>query len=250
MVPLPQTFNIITIFDSQQEARNIKRGFALGHKNVHFVREDGDQHKLVHPSSKHEISVEFKKAIEVEGNFNRLALNPRVPDRTIFIDTKMSLEEQAKLLQFLDKNSDVFAWSTSDLIGVSREVIEHKLQVHPNVKPKKQKLHKMSEEKIEVAKDKVQQLLDAGFIREVRYPQWLANIVMVRKKNGKWQMCTNFANLNKCCPKDDFPLARIDQIVDSVAGYNIMALLDYFLGYMSHPEILISECEPFFPQET
>jgi hypothetical protein len=59
------------------------------------------------------------------------------------------------------------------------------LQVNPNAKPKKQKLHKMSEEKIEAVKAKVQHLLDAGFIREVRYLQWLANVVMVHKKNGK-----------------------------------------------------------------
>jgi hypothetical protein len=78
----------------------------------------------------------------------------------------MGPEEQAELLQFLDKNSDVFAWSTSDLIGISREVIEHKLQVNPNAQPKKQKLCKMSEEKIEAVKAKVQRMLDAGFIRE------------------------------------------------------------------------------------
>jgi hypothetical protein len=78
----------------------------------------------------------------------------------------MGPEEQAELLQFLDKNSDVFAWSTSDLIGISREVIEHKLQVNPNAQPKKQKLCKMSEEKIEAVKAEVQRLLDAGFIRE------------------------------------------------------------------------------------
>jgi hypothetical protein len=89
----------------------------------------------------------------------------------------------------------------------------------------------MSEEKIEAAKAKMQRLLDAGFIREVRYRQWLANIVMVCKKNGKWRMCTDFTDLNKCCPKDDFPLSRINQIVDSAAGYDIMALLDYFSGY-------------------
>jgi hypothetical protein len=64
--------------------------------------------------------------------------------------------KKAKLLQFLDKNSDVFAWSTSNLVGVSREVIEHKLQVNPRVKPKKQKLRRMSEEKVEAAKAEVQ----------------------------------------------------------------------------------------------
>jgi hypothetical protein len=86
------------------------------------------------------------------------------------------------LLAFLDKNSDVFAWSTSDLVGVSRDVIEHRLQVGPSARPKKQKLRKMSEEKVEAVKAKIQRLLDVGFIREVTYPQWLANVVMVRKR--------------------------------------------------------------------
>jgi hypothetical protein len=98
----------------------------------------------------------------------------------------MSPEEPVELLQFLDKNSDVFPWSTSDLVGVSREVIEHKLHVNPHVKPKKQKLCKMSEDKVEAAKAKVQWLLDARFIREARYPQCLANVMMVHKKNRKW----------------------------------------------------------------
>jgi hypothetical protein len=72
--------------------------------------------------------------------------------------------------------------------------------------------------------------LDAGFIHEVHYPCWLANLVMVKKKNDKWRMCTNFTDLNKCCPKDDFPLSRIDMVVDSAAGSEIMALLDFFWG--------------------
>jgi hypothetical protein len=67
----------------------------------------------------------------------------------------MSPEEQAELMQFLDKNNDVFAWSTFDLVGVSREVIKHKLQVNPHVKPKKQRLHKISEEKVEAVKAEV-----------------------------------------------------------------------------------------------
>jgi hypothetical protein len=105
-------------------------------------------------------------------------------------------------------------------------VSEHKLQVNLNTKPRKQKLRKMSDEKIEATKAKVQRLLDVGFIRKVAYPQWLANVAMVPKKNGKWQMCTNFTNQNKCCHKDDFPLRRTDKIVDSVAGCEMMTLLD------------------------
>jgi hypothetical protein len=191
---VPATFGIITVFDSQKEARSIERGFALGHKNVHYLREDVDKYEQSQPSPKQEISAEFKKAIEAEGDLRRVALDRRVPDTTVCIGTEMSPEEQVELLQFFNKNNDVFAWSTSDLVGVSREVIEHKLQVNPHVKPKKQKLHKMSEEKVEAAKADMQWLLDAGFIREVKYMQWLANVMMVCKKNRKWRMCIDFTD--------------------------------------------------------
>jgi hypothetical protein len=87
--------------------------------------------------SKQETSIEFKKAIEAEGDIKRVALNPRIPNKVVYIGTEMSPQEQVELQQFLDKNSDVFAWSTSDLMGVSREVIEHKWQVNPHTKPKK-----------------------------------------------------------------------------------------------------------------
>jgi hypothetical protein len=76
-----------------------------------------------------------------------VAINPRLPDRTMCIGPKMSPDER-ELLQFPDKNIDIFAWSTSNLIGVSRGVIEYRLHVNPNAKPKKQKHHKMSEEKV------------------------------------------------------------------------------------------------------
>jgi hypothetical protein len=68
----------------------------------------------------------------------------------------------------------------------------------------------MAEGKIQAVKAEVQRLLDAGFIGEVTYPEWLSNVVMVKKKNETWWMCTDFTDLNKCCPKDGFPLARID----------------------------------------
>jgi hypothetical protein len=93
---VPSTFDVITVFGSQKEARNIARGFALGHKNVHFLREDANQPEQ--PLPKQEILVEFKKAIEVEGDSTRLALDPSVPDRTVSIGVELSLEEQAALL--------------------------------------------------------------------------------------------------------------------------------------------------------
>ena len=79
--------------------------------------------------------------------------------------------------------------------------------------------------------DKVTKLLVAGFIREVHYPKWLANVVLVKKANGKWRMCVDFTDLNRACPKDNFPLPRIDQLVDSTAGHKLLTFIDAFSGY-------------------
>ena len=80
-------------------------------------------------------------------------------------------------------------------------------------------------------KDEVHKLMAAKFIREVYYPDWLANVVMVKKANGKWRMCVDFTNLNKACPKDSYPLPRIDQLVDSTAGHQLLSFMDAFSGY-------------------
>jgi hypothetical protein len=90
----------------------------------------------------------------------------------------------------------------------------------------------MSDDKVVAVKSEVQRLLDATVIREVMYPKWLANTVPVKKKkNGKWRMCIDFTDLNKATPKDNYPLARTDQVVDSAANAMVMSLLDYFSGY-------------------
>jgi hypothetical protein len=73
--------------------------------------------------------------------------------------------------------------------------------------------------------------LKARFIREVHYPDWLANIVLVKKSNGKWRMCIDFTDLNKACPKDSFPLPRIDMLVDSTVGHGLLSFIDAFSGY-------------------
>ena len=74
-------------------------------------------------------------------------------------------------------------------------------------------------------------LLKAGFIREVNYPNWISNIALVKKANGKWRMCIDFKNLNKACPKDSYPLPRIDQLVDATLGHELLTFMDAFFGY-------------------
>ena len=79
--------------------------------------------------------------------------------------------------------------------------------------------------------EEVTKLLMAGFIREVYYLDWLANVVLMKKANGKWRMCVDFMDLNKACPKDSFPLPRIDQLVDSTVRHKLLTFMDTFLGY-------------------
>ena len=74
-------------------------------------------------------------------------------------------------------------------------------------------------------------MLLVGFIRKVYYPDWLANVVLVKKANGKWRECMDFTDLNKSCSKDSFSLPRIDQLVDSTAGHSLLTFIDTFSGY-------------------
>ena len=79
--------------------------------------------------------------------------------------------------------------------------------------------------------EELARLLAASFIREVQHLNWLANPVLVKKKNGKWRMCVNYTGLNKACPNDSFPLPRIDQVVNSTTGCEALCFLDAYFGY-------------------
>ena len=79
--------------------------------------------------------------------------------------------------------------------------------------------------------EEVRKLLEADFIQEVYYLDWLANVVMVRKNNGKWRMCVDFTDLNRACPKGSYPLPQIDTLVDSTARHELLSFMDAFSGY-------------------
>jgi hypothetical protein len=154
-----------------------------------------------------------------------------IAEQKVLFGSQLSEEQEKVLLKFLFNNKDVFVWSATDLCGVNRDVIEHSLNVDPTIRPRKQKLRKMLDDKVEGARNKVKRLLSAGVIREVTYPKWLANTVMVKKANGKWRMCIDFTYLNKVCLKDEFPLPRIDSMIDVAATSELMSLLDCYSGY-------------------
>jgi hypothetical protein len=100
-----------------------------------------------------------------------------MPKQTVIISEDLTSQDKEKLISCLSRNKDVFAWSALDLVGVSRTVIEHSMGIDPSVRPKKQQLRKMSNEKTKAAKVEVHRLLEANFIEPVAYPTWLANVV-------------------------------------------------------------------------
>ena len=123
--------------------------------------------------------------------------------------------------------------------GINTEIIMHKLQLDPLHQPVRQNRRKFSPEIDTIINNEVKSLLGVGFIREVQYPEWLANIVVVKKKNGKWRVCIDFMDLNKSYPKDPFPLPHIDKLVDATAGHQLISFMDAFYGYnqiLMHPK--------------
>jgi hypothetical protein len=116
--------------------------------------------------------------------------------------------------------------------GVPRRLIEHSLNIDPKATPKRQHLRHFADDRWDAIKKELTKLLATGFTREVFRPEWLADPVLIRKKNtNEWRMCVDYINLNKHCPKDPFGLPRIDQVIDSTAGYDLLYFLNCYSGY-------------------
>ncbi|KAL5540191.1 hypothetical protein UlMin_043740 [Ulmus minor] len=142
--------------------------------------------------------------------------------KTCKIGSSLTGQLRTDLINFLRDHRDVFAWSHEDMPGIDPKVIVHRLNIDPSFRPVKQKRRTFNAERYMAINTEVDKLLKADFIREVNYPEWIANVVLVKKANGNWRVCVDFTDLNKACPKDSFPLPRIDQLVDATAGHELL----------------------------
>ena len=133
--------------------------------------------------------------------------------------------------KFLKENLVVFVWRHENMTGISNDIIQHRLNVNLERKPVQQRRRVFAPKQNKAIMDEVPKLLVANFIQKVYYPDWLANVVIVKKPNKKWRMCVDFTNLNSVYSKDSFPLPRIDQLVDSTAGHKLLMFMNAFLGY-------------------
>jgi len=143
-----------------------------------------------------------------------------------------SLRQAAQdwITEVIARHLDAFAWFTSDMAGINPYFLCHLLTMDSQLRPVRQRRRKINEERRQVIKEETKKLLIADQIREIQYHEWLANVVLMKKANGKWRMCVDFTDLNKACLKDSYPLPGIDALMDNDSGCRMLNFLDVFLG--------------------
>ncbi|XP_074323599.1 uncharacterized protein LOC141660510 [Apium graveolens] len=134
-----------------------------------------------------------------------IPLDPLDPEKVTYIRASLDKPLKGRITTFLQENNDVFAWTAADMPGIDPNLITHRLNIDPTRKAVKQRKRTYAPDRLEAIKQEVEKLLEAGFIEEVQFHEWLVNPVMVKKANGKWRMCIDFTDLNDACPKDYYP---------------------------------------------
>jgi hypothetical protein len=185
---------------------------------------------------------EFNKEIELDEEKKIVSIPLEVQVETINLGTEEeprlikvaaipNEEERRRWVQFLREYESVFAWSYRDMPGLDPEIAKHTLPIKPDCKPVKQKLRRMKPELAAKVKEEIDKQLEAGFIQPIDYTEWLANIVVVPKKDGRIRICVDYRDLNAASPKDDFPLPHIDVLVDQAAMHAVYSFMDGYSGY-------------------
>ncbi|KAG9447539.1 hypothetical protein H6P81_013667 [Aristolochia fimbriata] len=161
----------------------------------------------------------------------KINLGSEEDPRPTILSASLAKEEEVEYISQLQEYRDVFAWNYTEMPGLDSKVAVHKLAVHPVVRPVKQTQRRFLSELVPEIEKEVDKLIAANFIREVKYPSWIANIMSVKKKSGQIRVCVSFCDLNKACPKDDFPLPITELMVDATTGHEALSFMDGSSGY-------------------
>ena len=192
--------------------------------------------KILHLNDSNEFENEINKQLEnkiepMEPTLESINLGNNENLRLIKIGSILNEKEKKDLQELFTEFQEVFAWSYEDMPRIDPEIAQHHIDTHDHMVPIKQKLRRMRTEWLLNIKEEVTKQLKVGFIKPIGQAEWVANVVPVPKKDGKVRMCVDFRDLNKACPKDDFPLPHIVVLVDNTAGSALMSFMDGFLGY-------------------
>ena len=115
--------------------------------------------------------------------------------------------------------------------GIDPSIVEHEIWTYPDARPIRKKLRPVNPRKVTAVKAEVEKLLKAGFIYPIALIQWVSNPIPIDKKQGTIHICIDFWDLNKSCPKDNYPMPFIDQIIDACSGSEVFSFMDGFFGY-------------------
>ncbi|GJW19423.1 reverse transcriptase domain-containing protein [Tanacetum coccineum] len=161
----------------------------------------------------------------------KIAINLEYPEQIVMIGSTLTEEGHNKLCGLLQRNLDIFAWKPADMTGFPRHIAEHRLNIREGCSPVRQKKRGQAADRNQAIQEEVGKLVEAGIMKEVHYHDWLSNPVMVKNHDDRWRMCVNFKDLNKACPKDGYPLPKIDWKVESLCGFPFKCFLDAYKGY-------------------
>ncbi|XP_038717270.1 uncharacterized protein LOC120010560 [Tripterygium wilfordii] len=202
----------------------------------HITIEEVTEKEFSSDSSSDEEPISAPSTLEDGGQatvdeLKEINLGTEADPRPTFVSALLSPEEETKYIQLLQEYMDVFAWTYKEMPGLDPKIVVHHLSIKHGVRPIKQAQRRFRPELVPKIENEVNKLIEAGFIREVKYPTWIANIVPVMKKNGQLRVCVDFRDLNKACPKDDFPLPITELMVDATTGHEVLSFMDGSSGY-------------------
>jgi ribonuclease HI len=147
------------------------------------------------------------------------------------LSSNLSREQRTEYVELLKEFADVFSWTYEDLRTYDTSVIEHKIPLREEAKPFRQKLRQINPMLLPIMEKEVKKLLDAQIIVPLRYSEWVSNLVPVRNKSGEIRLCVDFRNLNRSSKKENYPLPKMEHILQRVTGASRISMIDGFSGY-------------------
>jgi hypothetical protein len=169
----------------------------------------------------------FTSADELE----EVNIGPRDKPRPTFVSKKLDPSLREPMIALLKEYSDCFAWDYTEMPGLDRSIVEHRLPLKKGFQPFQQWARQMTTEVLEEVKKEIEKMLEAGFIRPWRYAEWISSIVPVQKKDGRWWVCVDFSDLNRATPKDEYPMPVEETLINVATGNKILSFMDGNAGY-------------------
>jgi hypothetical protein len=130
------------------------------------------------------------------------------------------------MIALLMEYSDCFVWDYTEMPGLDRSIIEHRLPLKKGFRPFQQRARQMRTEVLEEVKKEIEKMLEAGFIRPCRYAEWISSIVPVQKKDGRWRVCVDFRDLNRSTPRDEYLMPVAEMLINVAVGNKILSFMD------------------------